>query len=69
MGEVLADLQRHREVLVELRGDRERMRLVIAGLERELATQRGLLDGLARERDPAAGRDASRPADPGRLAG
>lgn len=45
MAEVLADLQRHREVLVELRGDRERMRLVIAGLERELAALRGPAEG------------------------
>lgn len=54
MAEVLADLQHHREVLVELRGDRERMRLVIAGLEREIAAQRGLAEGAPRP-DGAAG--------------
>ncbi len=69
MGEVLADLQHHRDLLVDLRGDRERMRLVIAGLERELATQRGVLETLSSERNRSAAVREAPPVDPERMAG
>jgi hypothetical protein len=63
VAEVLADLQQHREKLVELRGERDRCLSSIATLEREQEHLRALLEAAMRERDQVAGAREARQAD------